>query len=140
MGLGFPRVLDFHDSVLSSEKGRHPKDDLRAGGDILRSPVSLDEFPDRFDDDFNKLLSNFGCDLEMTRRKRIGDPPVNKMTPTRAARRKKEIEKSKERTELRYQMSFNPFETEDGEKAQTKIGGATRRGAPQWSERAREMS
>ena len=46
-----------------------------------------------------------------------------KMSYTRAARRKKEIARAKERTNLRYKMRVLPFETEDGLKAQTKIGG-----------------
>ena len=46
-----------------------------------------------------------------------------RMSTTRAKRRKKEIARAKERTELRYKMCILPFETEDGIKAQTKIGG-----------------
>lgn len=49
-----------------------------------------------------------------------------KMSYIRAERRKKEIARAKERKELRYKMSFMPFETEDGLKEQTKIGGMTR--------------
>ena len=46
-----------------------------------------------------------------------------KMSTTRAERRKKEIARAKDRTNLRYKMRVLPFETEDGLKAQTKIGG-----------------
>ena len=46
-----------------------------------------------------------------------------RMSFTRAERRKKEIARAKERTNLRYKMRVLPFETEDGIKAQTKIGG-----------------
>jgi len=46
-----------------------------------------------------------------------------KMSHTRAERRKKEIARAKERTALRYEMGFMPFETEDGLREQTKIGG-----------------
>ncbi len=46
-----------------------------------------------------------------------------KMSFTRAERRKKEIARAKKRTNLRYEMRVFPFETEDGLKAQTKIGG-----------------
>lgn len=46
-----------------------------------------------------------------------------RMSFLRAERRKREIARAKERTELRYQMSFMPFETEDGLKEQKKIGG-----------------
>ncbi len=46
-----------------------------------------------------------------------------KMSYNRAARRKKEIARAKERTNLRYKMRVLPFETEDELKAQTKIGG-----------------
>ena len=46
-----------------------------------------------------------------------------KMSTNRAERRKKEIARAKERTNLRYKMRVLPFETEDGLKAQTKIGG-----------------
>lgn len=46
-----------------------------------------------------------------------------KMSRLRAGRRKKEIGRSKERTRLRYKMRVMPFETEDGLKQQTKIGG-----------------
>ncbi len=46
-----------------------------------------------------------------------------KMSHTRAERRKKEIARAKKRTYLRYKMQVLPFETEDGLKAQTKIGG-----------------
>jgi hypothetical protein len=56
------------------------------------------------------------------------------MSETRASRRKKEIELAKERKRLRYQMSHLPFDTEDGKVQQTKIGGATRPGAPRWGD------
>lgn len=46
-----------------------------------------------------------------------------KMSHTRAKRRKKEIARAKERTTRRYEMRVLPFETEDGLRAQTKIGG-----------------
>ena len=46
-----------------------------------------------------------------------------KMSHTRAERRKREIARAKERTDRRYKMKVLPFETEDGLKAQTKIGG-----------------
>ena len=46
-----------------------------------------------------------------------------KMSHTRAARRKREIARAKERTDLRYKMRVLPFETEDGLRSQTKIGG-----------------
>lgn len=57
---------------------------------------------------------------------------MTKMTATRALRRRKEIAHSKERENLRYEMSFLPFETEDGKKEQTKIGGKTRSNAARW--------
>ena len=56
-----------------------------------------------------------------------------KMSFTRAERRKKEIARAKERTELRYNMKILPFETEDGLKEQTKIGGELRGGAARGS-------
>lgn len=46
-----------------------------------------------------------------------------KMSHTRAERRKREIARAKKRTNLRYEMRVLPFETEDGLRAQTKIGG-----------------
>lgn len=49
-----------------------------------------------------------------------------RMSFLRAERRKKEIARAKERTKLRYEMSFMPFKTEDGLKEQTKIGGVTK--------------
>ena len=56
-----------------------------------------------------------------------------KMSHTRAERRKKEIARAKERTELRYEMGLRPFETEDGLKEQTKIGGELRSNAARGS-------
>lgn len=55
-----------------------------------------------------------------------------KMSWLRADRRKKEIAKAKERTQLRYEMTLGPFKTEDGLKDQTKIGGAVRRDSQRW--------
>lgn len=49
-----------------------------------------------------------------------------KMSYTRASRRKKEIARAKERSKLRQEMRVLPFETEDGLKEQTKIGGELR--------------
>lgn len=49
-----------------------------------------------------------------------------RMSFLRAERRKKEIARAKERTALRYKMSFMPFDTEDGLKEQKKIGEMTR--------------
>lgn len=54
------------------------------------------------------------------------------MSYTRAARRKREIANAKKRTELRYQMSIEPFETPDGLKDQTKLFGAVRRDSQRW--------
>ena len=48
---------------------------------------------------------------------------MRKMSVTRAERRKKEIARAKQRTNLRDEMRVLPFETEDGLLAQTKIGG-----------------
>ena len=56
-----------------------------------------------------------------------------KMSTTRAERRKKEIARAKERTELRYKMTHLPFETEDGSKEQTKIGGELSHRTPRGS-------
>jgi len=49
------------------------------------------------------------------------------MSATRAERRKREIARAKKLKELRYKMSFMPFETEDGLKEQKKIGGPNRK-------------
>ena len=56
-----------------------------------------------------------------------------KMSQTRAERRKKEIDRAKERTELRREMQIRPFETEEGLKEQTKIGGELRSSAARGS-------
>ena len=58
---------------------------------------------------------------------------MTKMSKTRAARRKKEIENAKKRTDLRYQMSIEPFETGDGLKDQTKLFGKVRRESQRWN-------
>ena len=121
MGLGFPRILDFYDSVRPCQARRYREDDLRPRRDDLRDHVPLDEFPDQSGDDFNKLLSSIRCDLIMIR-----------MSFTRAERRKKEIAEAKRRTQLRYEMKILPFKTEDGLKEQTKIGGETRATAQRW--------
>ncbi len=57
-----------------------------------------------------------------------------RMSYLRAARRKEEIAKAKERKALRYKMGMSPFETEEGLKEQTKIGGAVRPGAQRWDQ------
>ncbi len=51
---------------------------------------------------------------------------MKSMSYTRAERRKKEIAEARRRKRLRYEMSVYPFDTEDGKKVQTKIGGETR--------------
>lgn len=56
-----------------------------------------------------------------------------KMTATRAQRRKRKIALSQERSDLRYKMKVQPFETEDGLKEQTKIGGELRETAARGS-------
>ncbi len=56
------------------------------------------------------------------------------MSYLRAARRKEEIAKAKDRKALRYQMGVGPFKTEEGLKEQTKIGGAVRPGAQRWDQ------
>ena len=58
---------------------------------------------------------------------------MTKMSDTRATRRKNEIANAKKRTELRYQMSIEPFETEDGLKDQTKLFGKVRRESQRWN-------
>lgn len=56
-----------------------------------------------------------------------------RMSFTRSERRKREIAEAKRRTLLRHEMKIYPFDTEDGPKAQTKIGGALRPTAPRGS-------
>ncbi len=56
-----------------------------------------------------------------------------RMSHLRAARRKEEIAYAKARKALRYHMTIGPFETEDGPKVQTKIGGAVRPTIPRGS-------
>lgn len=57
-----------------------------------------------------------------------------RMSYTRAERRKREIARAKERTAKRYEMTLGAFETEEGLKEQTKIGGAVRPGAQRWGQ------
>ena len=57
-----------------------------------------------------------------------------RMSHLRAARRKREIARAKERKALRYEMAMGPFKTEEGLKEQTKIGGAVRPGAQRWGQ------